>query len=106
MDMPLVAPSYPPGEAYHAPTPLPFAFGVDTLTIDELLSAPATKAIMLEHAPWLQALLGNPAFLPFTSVFTVRDATPFLPGDFSKPLAAMDRALKALPRAERPTDVR
>lgn len=106
MDTDLIAPRYEPTAEFRLPPPAPFEFGIDTVTMAELLSAPVTLAILREHAAWAVAMAQSPQFAPFATISTLRDATPFLPMDASASLAATDAALKALPRSEWPADVR
>jgi hypothetical protein len=106
MPLDLVAPRYEVAREFRQPVPAPFVFGVDTLTMEELVSAPATAAILKKHAPWSQFLIGNPMFAFAMTVFTLRDAAPFMPMDVSATLDATDAALKALPRSEWPANVR
>ncbi len=102
----LVAPRYEPARAYHRPKPAPFDFGVDTQSIEELMDTPATREIVLKHAPWVGMMANAEAFQPYLSIFTVRDIAHFLPMDVSKSIAELDAALRTVPQPVRPADVR
>ena len=102
----LVAPRYQSAKEYHAPKPAPFEFGVDTVSIQELMDAPATRELVLKHAPWVGIMANSAAFQPYTSIFTLRDIAHFLPMDVSGSIADVDAALRGLPRSEWPADVR
>jgi hypothetical protein len=106
MSQTLVAPRYEPAKTFKQPTPAPFEFGLDSLTLEELMSTPATWAIVRKHAPWAEAMLSNEGFKPFVSVMTLRDVAPFIPGDVSMSVAAIDAELRALPRSDWPSNVR
>jgi hypothetical protein len=101
----LSAPAYEPSPTFHPPQPAPFAFGVETVTMEELMSAPATRAILEKNAGWAVQMVGNENFKPFASIFTLRDAGTFVPFDIAKSLVEVDAALRALPRSEWPRDV-
>jgi hypothetical protein len=102
----LAAPRYEPAQAYHPPAPAPFEFGVDTVSLEELLSAPATREILAKNAPWGLQMAESEAFGPFRSTFTLRDAATFVPFDLSTSIAAVDAALRNLPQSEWPASVR
>ena len=102
----LTAPVYEPSTVFHPPAPAPFDFGVDTVSMEELMSAPATRAILEKSASWAVQMMSNDGFKPFGSTFTLRDAGAFVPFDVAKSLVEVDAALRALPQAEWPRDVR
>lgn len=102
MSKTLVAPTYEPATAYHPPRPAPFEFGADTLSIEELLSAPATRDIVEQHASWAIQMSQSEHFQPFRSTFALRDMAIFLPVDLSHTIDAVDAALKQLPASEWP----
>ena len=102
----LDAPRYAPATAYHAPTSAPFELGVDTLSIEDLASSNATRAILTRLAPWALGMAATESFKPFLSTFTLRDAAHYLPFDASKSIAEVDAALRALPKSEWPAHVR
>lgn len=102
----LVAPRYEPAAGYHPPAPAPFEMSVDMITIEELVSAPATQELLKKHASWAVRMAESESFGPFRSTFTLRDAATFVPMDVSKSLAAFDAALRALPQSEWPASVR
>lgn len=102
----LTAPTYAPATAFHQPTPAPFEFGVDTLSIGELLDTPALLKIATDFAPWAIRMASSEHFQPFRSTFTLRDMAFFIPMDLSKSLVAVDAALKHLPQSEWPQNVR
>ena len=102
----LVAPRYEPARASHTPKPAPFEFGVGTLSIEELMVTPATREIVLKHAPWVGMMAGSEAFQPYLSIFALRDIAHFLPMDLSNSIAEVEAALRGLPKAEWPANVR
>ena len=102
----ITAPLYEPAHSYHPPQPAPFAFGVDTVTIAELMATPATRDIVLKHAHWVAAMSNMDAFRNYTSIFTLRDIAAFLPKGLARSIPAVDAELRKLPQAERPADVR
>ncbi len=101
----LIAPLYEPATAFHRPTPAPFEFGVNTLSIGELMDAPATHEIVTTHAAWAVPMYQSEAFTPHRFNMTLLDMASFIPGDRSKSLADIDAALKQLPRSEWPRNV-
>lgn len=102
----LVAPRYTPAKAYHPPQPAPFELSVDTVSVEELLSAPATRAILQQHVPALLQLAAIPQFKSVQSTLTLRETAIFLPLDFSVLVPKVNAALRALPRSEWPASVR
>ncbi len=101
----LIAPRYEPATAFHQPTPAPFEFGVATLSIGELMEAPATHEIVTKHAAWAVAMYQSEQFKPHRFNMTLLDMTSFIPGDRSQSLADIDAALKQLPKSEWPRNV-
>ena len=101
----LIAPLYEPATAFHRPTPAPFEFGVKTLSIGELMDAPAAHEIVIKHAPWAVAMYQSEQFKPHRFNMTLLDMTSFIPGDRSQSLADIDAALKQLPKSEWPRNV-
>lgn len=102
----LVAPRYEPARAYHPPQPAPFELSVDTISVEELLSSPATRAILQQHAPAVLHLAAIPQFKPVQSTVTLRETGILLPLDMSVVVPAVDAALRALPKSEWPASVR
>lgn len=102
----LISPNYSPATAFHQPTPAAFEFGVDTLSIGELLDVPALHKIVADHAPWAIHMSSSEHFKPFRSTFALRDMAFFIGVDLSKSLAAVDAALKQLPQSEWPQHVK
>ena len=101
----LIAPLYEPATAFHQPTPAPFEFGVNTLSIGELMEAPATREIVTKHAPWAVSMYQSEPFKPQRLIMTLLDMASFIPGDRSKALADIDAALQQLPKSEWPPNV-
>lgn len=106
MSKTLVAPRYEPARAYQPPKPLPFEFSVDTVTIEELMATPATREIVVKHAPWADMMAKSEAFRNYTSNFTLHDIAAFLPPGLSGSIDAIDADLRRLPRSEWPANVR
>jgi hypothetical protein len=95
------APLYPPAALYVKPTAAPFDFGAETLTLKELLSAPATAKILYTEIPGLKLALQG-GLEAHVSNFTLHDVMTF--GMLSpEGLAKIDAQLRALPPSERPT---
>lgn len=101
----LIAPIYAPATAFHQPIPAPFEFGIETLSIGELLDTPAPHKIVTDFAVWAIHMSSSEHFKPFRSTFTLRDMAFFILMDLSKSLAAVDAALKQLPQSEWPHHV-
>lgn len=106
MSLDLRAPHYQPATAFHQPSPAAVDLTVDAISIEELVSAPATREILAKNAPWALQMANSEGFAPFRSTFTVRDAATFVPVDMSKSVEAVDAALRSLPRTEWPASVR
>ena len=102
----IVARLYEPARSYHPPKPAAFTFGVDTVTILELIETPATRDIVLKHAHWAGAMAKMGAFSNYLSIFTLRDIAAFLPKGLARSIDAVDADLRTLPRSEWPIDVR
>jgi hypothetical protein len=106
MNLNLTAPLYKPAASYQRPTPAPFDFNADTVSIEELMTTPATRSIVSKYTPWVGLMYGAEAFKPHAANFTLKDAATFFPGDHSKEIAAADAALKQIPPGERPANAR
>lgn len=97
------APTYPPAAVYQQPTAAPFEFGVDTVSLKELLSAAATRDLLFKELPGLKFMVKVEALQSNLSAFTVR--TLMLGGAHMgtpEQLARIDEQLRALPVSERP----
>ena len=91
------APIYPPSAAYHEPVRLPELLSSKTTTINDLLSNPAAKAIILREIPGFESRISNPMLKPHLGAFSLRSLVQF--GMFkSEDLDRVDVALKALPQ--------
>jgi hypothetical protein len=90
---------------FQQPKPAPYELGTETASIADLLSAPATQAILVRHIPFLAR---PPEQLkPHLGNFTVHDLLSFpIPGINAKAAADIDADLKQLPRTEWPSDAR
>lgn len=99
----LTVPDYPPALAFHRPRPAPFVFGVDTMAISELLANPTMREVLAQHAP--AVLIIAKYDRPYLSDSTLKDvAMFFLPGAGTAMSAAVDAALRKIPRSEWPAD--
>ena len=105
MTINLVAPLYEPATAFHPPIPAPFDFGIHTVSIGELMSAPATSAIVSQHAPWAMMMYNSEPFKPQRFTMTLLDMSSFIPGDRTQSLAEVEAALKQLPKSAWPANV-
>jgi hypothetical protein len=85
--------------------PAPFEFGVHTVSIGELMEAPATQEIIAKHAQWAASMYRSEPFKPHRFNMTLLDMKTFIPGDHSKSIADVDAALKQLPKSEWPPRV-
>jgi hypothetical protein len=94
------APLYPPAAAYEKPVVAPYEFGVETLTLKELLSAPATEKILYAELPGMKMVVQS-GLKVHLSTFTLRDVMTF-GGVRPENLAKIDAQLRALPIDQRP----
>lgn len=95
------APLYPPAIHYEEPQLLPGQFNIDSVTLGELLAAPATRSIVLSD-PFLADLLKDPPFRHHLYNFTLRDLASIVTGISPATIERMDRELRALPESRRP----
>jgi hypothetical protein len=96
------APTYPPATAFEPPAAAPYELSVETVSIAELMSAPAAWAIVLKHAPSFKMLVSSPMAKPHLTNFTVDSFITY--GVVSQETVdAVDRDLRQLPRSEWPT---
>jgi len=84
------------------PKPLPFKFGIGMVTLAELTSTPATRAVIERHLPMLVPLVKPPmlhvfgdALIPQLNVVFANEITPAV-------LAQIDAELAQIPPAECP----
>lgn len=96
------APTFPPAAIYQQPTAAPFEFGVDTVSLKELLSAPATRDLLFKEVPALKFLVNVEALKSNLSVFTLRTLADSAGIATPEQLARVDQQLRALPVSERP----
>jgi hypothetical protein len=96
----LDAPTYPPASMYVKPAAAPFEFGAESLTLKELLSAPATEKILYDEIPGLKRALQG-GLRAHVSNFTLHDVMAFGMVTQEK-IAKIDAQLRALPVGERP----
>lgn len=94
------APIYPPAMEYVRAQPAPFDFGVDTVSLKELLSAPATREIVLKQVPAMEMAAKTMQLQTHISNFTLRD----LVGQMvtAEQVEQIDQQLRALPRSAWP----
>jgi hypothetical protein len=86
-------------QTYHPPKPLPFVLSADTATLAELLSKPATRAVLQQVDPELV----NDAFARYLGYYTVPQMRNFLPKAVTPAnIAKINAALAKLPRSEWP----
>jgi hypothetical protein len=95
------APLYPPMIAYEEPGLVPGQAGVESITIGELLAAPATRKILLAE-PVLAKLLADPPFRHHLYNFTLGDLARIVPVITREMIARVDRQIRALPASEQP----
>lgn len=95
------APLYPPMIAYEEPALVPGQGGVESITIGELLAAPATRKIVLAE-PVLAKLLADPPFRHHLYNFTLGDLAGIVPVITREMIAKIDLELRALPASEQP----
>ena len=95
------APTYPPATAYEPPVAAPYEFSVETVSIAELMSAPAAWAIVLKHAPSFKMIISTPMAKPHLTNFTVDSFVTY--GVVTQAtIDAIDVDLRQLPRSEWP----
>jgi len=95
------APTYPPATAYEPPVAAPYELSVETVSIAELMSAPAAWAIVLKHAPAFKMIVTAPQTKAYLTNFTVDSFVTY--GVVSQAtIDAIDVDLRQLPRSEWP----
>ena len=96
------APHYPPAAAYEPPAQAPFEFGVETVSLAELMHSPSAWAVVLKHAPMFRMIVNAPQTKPLVTNFTVDSFVTY--GVVSAQMVeAIDQELRALPADERPS---
>jgi hypothetical protein len=94
-------PYIPQAALYVKPSAAPFEFGTETLTLKELLSAPAMSKVLYTEIPGLKLALQG-GLEAHVSNFTLHDVMTF--GMLSlESIAKIDAQLRALPVSERPS---
>lgn len=95
------APTYPPMAAFEQPAAAPYELGVESVSLADLMSAPAAWAIVVKHAPALKLAVGSPQLKPQLGNFTV-DSFITYGVVTQKTIDAIDAELRQLPRSEWP----
>lgn len=94
-------PTYPPAAAYEPPVAAPYELSVETVSVAELMNAPAAWAIVLKHSPMFKMVVGSPQTKPYLTNFTVDSFVTY--GVVSqKTIDAINADLAQLPRSEWP----
>lgn len=96
------APVYPPAAVYVKPTPAPFVFGVDTLSVAEAVADPAIKALIVKAAPQMDLILRASQVQTHISNWSIRSLVT-LTLITPEQLADIEAGLAALPVSERPS---
>lgn len=96
------APTYPPARVYQRPAAAPFEFGVDTVSLKELLSAPATRDLLFTEVPALKFMVNVEALKSNLSAFTLRTLADVAGIATPAQVARVDRLLRTLPVSQRP----
>lgn len=91
-----------PSQSFLAPRPVPFEFGIETVTVAELMTAAATMAILKDMVPGFDYLADNPQLRPHLQNFILRNLAEFGMLDVAL-LTAIDERVRAVPVAQRPT---
>lgn len=95
------APTYPPATAYVSPTPAAFAYGIDTISVEEAVSVPAIRQILIEEAPQMKQVLQASQVQTHISNWSIRSLrTIDLISDSA--LGKIEARLLALPASQRP----
>lgn len=91
------APTYPPAAAFVQPVGSPEVLSVENFSLAELLQIPAAWAIVTQHVPSIQMVVGAPMMKPFLGNFTLLTLGTFAKGATPEVIAAIDRELSQLP---------
>jgi len=94
-------PTYPPMAAFEPPATAPYDLGVESVSLADLMSAPAAWAIVVKHAPALKLAVGSPQLKPQLGNFTVDSFITYGVVN-QKTIDAIDAELRQLPRSEQP----
>ena len=84
------------------PKALPFKFGIDMVTLAELASAPATRAVIERHLPMLIPLASSPDRHTFGDALIRQLGVMFPKAITPAVLARIDAELARIPLADRP----
>lgn len=101
----MYAPLYPPAERYEEPRLAQSEFGVDDISVGDLVRADATRAILDQEVPGLTALARAPQMQATLTNVTLREVATF---SFSArlfkegALERVDARLRALPASSWP----
>ncbi len=99
------APLYRPTERYEEPVLAQSGFGIDDISVGDLVRGSATRAILDQEVPGLTALARAPQIAPTLTNVTLREmatfsfsASMFKPGSLER----IDARLRALPASAWP----
>lgn len=95
------APTYPPATVWVAPVAVPVSFGIDTITVKELLADPVTRQILFDAAPRMKGVAMSSQFQTHVSNYSARSLYD-VKLITAEQLDAIDRAFKALPAGRQP----
>jgi hypothetical protein len=97
------APQYPPAAAYVQPVAAPYDFGINTISIGELMNWPAAWEIVTRHLPMVKMMVGSDQFMPVRGNMTLPDLAVFVGPGMAPQYAQIDAELRQLPPGGRPT---
>lgn len=95
------APIYAPAAAFAPPAAVSAPQSVSSLSLAELMSAPAAWAIVLKHVPTLKLIVGSKQIQPFMTNMMVESFIVY-GGVTADQVSAIDADLRQLPASEWP----
>ncbi|TCQ06338.1 hypothetical protein [Sphingomonas sp. PP-CC-3A-396] len=96
------APIYSPAAAFEQPKPVPTPLTVSSVSLAELMSAPAAWAVVLKHAPVFKVIVTSKQIQPFITNMMIESFIIY--GGIVTPaqIAAINADLASLPSSEGP----
>jgi hypothetical protein len=94
-------PTYPPAATYEPPAAAPYELSVESVSLADLMGAPAVWAIVVKHAPALKMAVNSPQLKPQLGNFTVDSFITYGVVN-QKAIDAIDAEFRQLPRDQWP----
>lgn len=96
------APIYAPAAAFEQPAAVPTPLTVSSVSLAELMSAPAAWAVVLKHAPVFKMIVTSKQIQPFLTNMMIESFVVY--GGIVTPpqIAAINADLAKLPPSDRP----